>query len=85
MRGRPSGRAERAPHKRLMAGPEQAGGSSRAGDGGGKLRARTRSRTLSLGDRACRALAAARRVSAVTVDRGWAGLDVGMEVVVARG
>lgn len=51
----------------------------------GKLRARTRAAGLSLGDRACLALALARGVPAVTTDRGWAGLDLGAEVIVARG
>jgi ribonuclease VapC len=50
----------------------------------GKLRASTRSQGLSLGDRACLALAAARGVPAVTVDRVWASVEVGVEVVVAR-
>lgn len=50
----------------------------------GKLRARTRSQGLSLGDRACLALAVARGVPAITLDRGWARLDIGAEVVVAR-
>ena len=50
----------------------------------GKLRARTRSLGLSLGDRACLALALARGLPAVTMDRDWAGLDVGAEVIVAR-
>ena len=50
----------------------------------GKLRVPTRGLGLSLGDRACLALAAARGVPAVTTDRGWAGLDFGVEVIVAR-
>ena len=50
----------------------------------GKLRARTRSRGLSLGDRACLALAMARSAPAVTVDRGWESLGIGVEVIVAR-
>jgi PIN domain nuclease of toxin-antitoxin system len=50
----------------------------------GKLRARTRSAGLSLGDRACLALASALAVPAVTMDRGWAKVDAGAEVVVAR-
>jgi len=50
----------------------------------GKLRARTRSHGLSLGDRACLAVAAARGVPAITVDRGWAEVDVGVRVIVAR-
>ena len=45
----------------------------------------TRSGGLSLGDRACLALAAELGVPAVTADRAWAGLDVGVEVVVVRG
>jgi ribonuclease VapC len=50
----------------------------------GKLRARTGRLGLSLGDRACLALALARSVPAVTMDRGWAALDVGAKVIVAR-
>lgn len=51
----------------------------------GKLRGRTRSLGLSLGDRACLALAIARGLPAVTTDRGWSALDIGAEVIVARG
>jgi PIN domain nuclease of toxin-antitoxin system len=43
-----------------------------------------RPRSLSLGDRACLALAVSRGVSALTADRAWAGLDVGVEVRVIR-
>lgn len=50
----------------------------------GQLRAHTRSHGLSLGDRACLALARARGLPAVTMDRGWAALDTGAEVIVAR-
>jgi PIN domain nuclease of toxin-antitoxin system len=50
----------------------------------GKLRARTRSHGLSLGDRACLALALERGLPAVTTDRGWAALDIGAKVIVAR-
>jgi PIN domain nuclease of toxin-antitoxin system len=50
----------------------------------GKLRARTRALGLSLGDRACLALATARGVPAVTTDRGWTALDIGAKVIVAR-
>jgi PIN domain nuclease of toxin-antitoxin system len=39
---------------------------------------------LSLGDRACLALAAAMRLPVMTTDRKWAELDVGVEVVVIR-
>jgi predicted nucleic acid-binding protein len=50
----------------------------------GKLRSRIRSLGLSLGDRACLALAMARGLPAVTMDRGWAALDIGAEVIIAR-
>ncbi len=39
---------------------------------------------LSLGDRACLALALARGVPAVTADRAWTGADFGVEVRVIR-
>jgi PIN domain nuclease of toxin-antitoxin system len=39
---------------------------------------------LSLGDRACLALAHARDVPAVTADRAWRELDVGIELIVIR-
>jgi PIN domain nuclease of toxin-antitoxin system len=39
---------------------------------------------LSLGDRACLALAQARDVPAVTADRAWRKLDVGIELIVIR-
>ncbi|HEX8669733.1 MAG TPA: type II toxin-antitoxin system VapC family toxin [Allosphingosinicella sp.] len=51
----------------------------------GKLRLPTRSLGLSLGDRACLALAIARGAAAVTTDRSWAGVEVGAKVIVARG
>ena len=51
----------------------------------GKLRTRTRGLGLSLGDRACLALAMARELPAVTTDRGWMALDIGVSVIVARG
>ena len=49
-----------------------------------RLRAPTRAFGLSLGDRAC--LAAALRLGAValTADRAWAALDVGVEVRIVR-
>jgi PIN domain nuclease of toxin-antitoxin system len=50
----------------------------------GKLRAPTRGFGLSLGDRACLALAMERGLPAVTTDRAWAALDVGATVIVAR-
>ena len=50
----------------------------------GRLRRPTRERGLSLGDRACLALAIERRLPALTADRAWAGLDLGVEIVVIR-
>jgi ribonuclease VapC len=46
----------------------------------GDLRYLTRARGLSLGDRACLALARALGVPAMTADRAWAGLKVGIEI-----
>ena len=51
----------------------------------GKLRAITRRFGLSLGDRACLALAMATGGTAVTTDRAWAGLGLDVRVQVARG
>jgi ribonuclease VapC len=39
---------------------------------------------LSLGDRACLALARRRGLVAVTADRGWQGLDIGIEIQTIR-
>lgn len=50
----------------------------------GRLRRSTRHRGLSLGDRACLQLAAMRGLPAVTADRAWRELDVGVEVRVIR-
>ena len=50
----------------------------------GQLRRSTRQFGLSLGDRACLQLAAMRGLPAVTADRAWAGLEVGVEVRVIR-
>ena len=50
----------------------------------GQLRRSTRHRGLSLGDRACLQLAAMRGLPAVTADRAWKELDVGVEVRVIR-
>lgn len=44
----------------------------------------TRHLGLSLADRACLALAARLRVPAVTADRAWADLDVGVEILCIR-
>ncbi len=45
---------------------------------------RGRSAGLSLGDRACLALAIHRRLPAMTADRAWRDVDHGVEVVVVR-
>lgn len=50
----------------------------------GRLRRDTKPKGLSLGDRACLALAAALGAPAVTTDRAWAGVDVGVAVEVVR-
>jgi PIN domain nuclease of toxin-antitoxin system len=44
----------------------------------------TRPLGLSLGDRACLALALARRIPAVTADRTWARLKIGIDIQVVR-
>jgi len=51
----------------------------------GLLRPATRARGLSLGDRACLGLALARGLPAVTADRAWRKLDLGIEVRFFRG
>ncbi len=48
------------------------------------LRPATRRLGLSLGDRACMALAIELGATAVTTDRAWADLDVGVKVLVLR-
>ena len=48
------------------------------------LRAETRHLGLSLGDRACLALAAELDLPAVTADRAWKDLAIGIEIQVAR-
>lgn len=48
------------------------------------LRAQTRHLGLSLGDRACLALASDLRVPAVTTDRPWADLSLDIEIQVTR-
>ena len=50
----------------------------------GVLWERTRSAGLSLGDRACLALAARERLPAVTTDQQWVGIDLGVEVRLVR-
>lgn len=50
----------------------------------GLLRRETRGHGLSLGDRACLALAASQGLPAVTADRVWAELKLGIEIKVIR-
>jgi PIN domain nuclease of toxin-antitoxin system len=50
----------------------------------GALREVTRSHGLSLGDRACLALARHLALPALTADRTWADLDVGIEIQLIR-
>ncbi len=50
----------------------------------GLLRERTRHRGLSLGDRACLALALRLGAPALTADRSWGELELGIEVVLIR-
>jgi PIN domain nuclease of toxin-antitoxin system len=48
------------------------------------LRPATRPLGLSLGDRACLALAMSRKATVLTGDRDWRKLDVGIDIVVFR-
>ena len=50
----------------------------------GLLRASTRSAGLSLGDRACLALARSLSATAVTTDRAWEALDIGVRIEFVR-
>lgn len=50
----------------------------------GLLRAETRGKGLSLGDRYCLALAASRNAVAVTADRAWAELGIGLPIELVR-
>jgi len=50
----------------------------------GLLRPRTRSSGLSLGDRACLALARSTSFPVLTADAVWATLDLGIEIAVIR-
>jgi ribonuclease VapC len=49
-----------------------------------RLRSRTREAGLSLGDRACVALAQRLNAPALTADRAWSELDVRVEVLLLR-
>jgi len=48
------------------------------------MRSVTRSAGLSLGDRACLALARRRKSEALTTDSAWATIQVGIEIAVVR-
>jgi len=50
----------------------------------GRLRPRTRKLGLSLGDRACLALALRLSAPVVTADRRWTGLDIGVTIELIR-
>ena len=50
----------------------------------GLLRSATRHKGLSLGDRACLALAMRERLPVMTADRAWSDLDLPVEVVLIR-
>ena len=50
----------------------------------GKLRAMTRSQGLSLGDRACLALAASTGATALTTDKAWTNLTLDVRIEQAR-
>lgn len=50
----------------------------------GRLRAMTDHRGLSLGDRACLALAIRENATALTADRSWRDLDVGCRIELIR-
>lgn len=50
----------------------------------GVLRRATRRKGLSLGDRACLALARQLALPTLTADRGWAELEIGVEVKLIR-
>jgi PIN domain nuclease of toxin-antitoxin system len=50
----------------------------------GLLRRQTHEHGLSLGDRACLALAVSLGLPVMTADRAWMALDLGIEVIVIR-
>ena len=49
-----------------------------------RLRPRTRAAGLSLGDRACLALARRLSVQTLTADQAWVGAELGVDVVAIR-
>lgn len=49
-----------------------------------ELRSKTKSKGLSLGDRACLALAKSRKIPVVTADKIWSKLDIGVDVKLIR-
>lgn len=49
-----------------------------------QLRESTAHKGLSIGDRACLALAASRQAVAITTDRAWADLALGMQIEIIR-
>lgn len=49
-----------------------------------QLRAVTRAAGLSLGDRACLALAISRNAKALTADRAWQGIELPVEIELVR-
>ncbi len=50
----------------------------------GQMRAQTRAGGLSLGDRACLALASREGARVVTADRSWRDVNLGVEITVIR-
>jgi len=53
-------------------------------DAAATLRLATRGKGLSLGDRACLALAAREGASILTADRAWGGLDIDLDIRLIR-
>lgn len=49
-----------------------------------ELRSKTKSKGLSLGDRACLALATIKKIPVVTADKIWSKLDIGVNIKLIR-